>query len=236
MDITDQFQTERLREDFVATLTHDLRTPLLAEFKTIDLLTKGIFGPLNEKQMEVLEAMLISNRDLLGLVKNLLEVYRYEAGAKVLSRQSFDMSVLVEECIFELSPLAETKNIELTSDIPELLPLVMADKHEIWRVLTNLLGNAIEYTQESGRVWVNVTFDKKDMIVEVGDTGRGIPKSEINNLFERFSQGTTDNISSGTGLGLYLSRQIIQAHNGKIWAESKSGSGSKFYFTLLLNS
>jgi len=84
-------------------------------------------------------------------------------------------------------------------------------------------------------VWVNVSFDDTSMIIEVGDNGRGIPESEISSLFERFSQGTTEDISSGTGLGLYLSKQIIQAHNGKLWAESKPGSGSKFYFTLLLN-
>ncbi|MEW5822680.1 MAG: HAMP domain-containing sensor histidine kinase [Cyanobacteriota bacterium] len=235
MDVTDQFEIERMREDFVATLTHDLRTPLLAEFRTLDLLTKGIFGSLNEKQMEVLEAMLISNRDLLSMVKNLLEVYRYEAGAKILSSQSFDLSQLVEECLFELSPLAETKNIELSSDVPEILPLVLADKREIWRVLTNLIGNAIEYTQENGKVWVNISFVKDYMLVEVGDTGRGIPESELEHLFQRFSQGTSENISSGTGLGLYLSKQIVQAHNGKIWAESHPGKGSQFYFTLPIN-
>lgn len=234
-DITDQLETERMREDFVATLTHDLRTPLLAELRTLELLTKGVFGPLNDKQMEVLEAMLISNRDLLAMVKNLLEVYRYEAGAKVLSNQNFDMAQLVEECIFELSPLAETKNIELDSDIPEILPLILADRREIWRVLTNLIGNAIEYTQESGRVWINVSFVNNYMLVEVGDNGRGIPEIEIDTLFQRFSQGTSEDISSGTGLGLYLSKQIIQAHNGKIWAESKKGEGSRFYFTIPLN-
>ena len=234
MDITDQLQSERMREDFVATLTHDLRTPLLAELRTLELFARGVFGPVSDKQMEVLDTMLISKRDLLAMVKNLLEVYKYEAGAKVLSTQSFDIAKLIEECIFELLPLAETKNIDLSHEIPEVLPLIMADRREIWRVITNLLGNAIEYTAEFGRVTLSVTPAEDHILVEVADNGRGIPENEIDSLFERFSQGTSENISSGTGLGLYLSRQIIQAHNGRIWAESKPGAGSKFYFTLPL--
>lgn len=235
MDITDQYQSEKMREDFIATLTHDLRTPLLAEIRTLELLTNGTLGVLNEKQMEVLQAMLISNRDLLSVVKTLLEVYRYEAGAKVLSSQNFDISQLIEDCVFELSALAEPKNILLTSEIPEVLPLVFADKREIWRVLINLIGNAIEYTQESGKVWVNVSINTNCIVVEVGDNGKGIPVAEIDQLFERFSQGTSDSISSGTGLGLYLSKQIIQAHNGKIWTKSEPGRGSRFYFSLPTN-
>lgn len=232
MDITDQYQSERMREDFIATLTHDLRTPLLAELRTLEFLTKGHFGSLNERQNEVLEAMLISNRDLLSLVKNLLEVYRYEAGAKVLSTQNFDIAELIEDCIFELSALSETKGIRISSDLPEILPLVFADKREIWRVLTNLIGNAIEYTHQNGEVCVRVSAESEYIVIEVADNGRGIPELEINQLFERFSQGTSANISSGTGLGLYLSKQIVQAHNGKIWAESKLDQGSHFYFSL----
>lgn len=234
-DITDQYQSERMRQDFIATLTHDLRTPLLAEMRTLSLLLKGVFGSLNEKQMEILEAMLVSNRELLALVKNLLEVYRYEAGAKTLNLEAFDIAELIEDCIFELAALAQTKNIQMNSDIPEVLPPVIADRREIWRVLTNLIGNAIEYTGESGSIIISVSFEPENIIVEVADNGRGIPQVDIDNLFERFSQGTSEDISSGTGLGLYLSRQIITAHNCKIWAVSKTGEGSIFSFSLPLN-
>jgi len=232
MDITDQYETQRIREDFIATLTHDLRTPLLAELRTLELLTAGSFGTLNDKQTEVLQAMLVSNRELLAMVKNLLEVYRYEAGAKVLSLENFDIVCLIEDCVFELSALAETKNIMLKANLPEVIPLVKADRREIWRVLTNLIGNAIEYTEEKGAINVKLSLKQTEILVEVEDNGRGIPEEDINNLFKRFSQGTSENISSGTGLGLYLSKQIIQAHNGKIWAKSESGRGSKFFFTL----
>jgi NtrC-family two-component system sensor histidine kinase KinB len=233
-DVTDHYQSERMRSDFIATLTHDLRTPLLAQVRTLEILTGGSFGELNEKQLEVLQAMLVSSRDLLAMVKTLLEVYRYEAGAKVLSKQYFDLAQLVEDCVFELSALADTKNIELVTDLPEVLPMVLADKREIWRVLTNLIGNAIEYTQETGRVDIKIHLSEKTIAVEVQDNGRGIPEEEISKLFDRFSQGTSENISSGTGLGLYLSKQIIQAHNGRIRATSQPGQGSVFSFELPL--
>lgn len=236
IDGTDHFETQRMRDDFVATLTHDLRTPLLAAEITLDLLTRGSFGVLNEKQQEVLETMLVSNRELLLMVKNLLEVYRYEGGAKDLNVKTFDLSQLIEECLFELSPLAEVKNIVLKSDLPEVFPMVEADRREIWRVLVNLVSNSIEYTPESGEVIVKAFVDKSSIMIEVIDNGPGIPEEEIESLFKRFSQGTSNSISSGTGLGLYLSRQIIQAHNGKIWAESKLGEGSSFCFTIPVDS
>lgn len=234
LDGTDHFETQRMRDDFVATLTHDLRTPLLAAEITLGLLTKGSFGVLNDKQQEVLETMMVSNRELLLMVKNLLEVYRYEGGAKVLTIKPFDLSTLIEECMCDLSPLAEVKNISIKFDIPEVLPALIADKKEIWRVLINLVSNSIEYTPDEGEICINVSLDESSIIIEVRDNGSGIPEKEINNLFKRFSQGTSDSISSGTGLGLYLSRQIVMAHNGRIWASSKPGEGSSFYFSLPL--
>lgn len=235
MDITDQYQSEKMREDFIATLAHDLRTPLLAESRTLELLTKGVFGNLNDKQTEVLTAILVSNKDLLSMVQNLLEVYRYEAGAKALSSQTFDIAQLIDDCVFELTALAETKNIKIHYSPPEILPLILADKREIWRVLTNLIANAIEYTQDDGNISISISLEQDDIIVKVSDNGRGIPLTDIENLFERFSQGTSENISSGVGLGLYLSKQIIQAHNGKIWAKSEINKGSHFYFSLPVN-
>lgn len=232
IDGTDHFETQRMRDDFVATLTHDLRTPLLAAEISLDLLTKGSLGKLNDKQQEVLETMLVSNRELLLMVKTLLEVYRYEGGAKVLNIKPFDISELVEECLFELSPLAEVKNISLKCDLSEVLPVVNADRRELWRVLVNLISNSIEYTPDGGEVLIHCFVDKSSIVVEVVDNGPGIPEGEIQNLFKRFSQGTSESISSGTGLGLYLSRQIIQAHNGMIWAKSKVGAGSSFCFAL----
>lgn len=232
IDGTDHFETQHMRDDFVATLTHDLRTPLLAAEISLDLLTKGSLGKLNDKQQEVLETMLVSNRELLLMVKTLLEVYRYEGGAKILNIKPFDLSELVEECLFELLPLAEVKNITLKSDLPEVLPVVNADRRELWRVLVNLISNSIEYTPDGGEVLIYCLVKNTSILVEVIDNGPGIPENEIDNLFKRFSQGTSESISSGTGLGLYLSRQIIQAHNGKIWAKSKVGVGSSFCFEL----
>lgn len=232
-DVTVQKETEKLRDDFIATLTHDMRTPLLAQIQTLKFFLEGAIGELDDKQRVLLSTMLQSNEDLLGLVNALLEVYRFESGKLELCRTNFPVKDLIEQCYLELKPLAEKKNLkfEVEYDLPESL-LINADKAEIKRVITNLCGNAINYTNKDGEIKVLAKAQDGDFIFSVTDNGNGIPQSDIPNLFMRFSQGTTKKRSTGTGLGLYLSRQIIEAHNGKIWVNSKINKGSEFTFLL----
>jgi len=232
-DVTVQKETERLRDDFIATLTHDMRTPLLAQIQTLKFFLEGALGELEEKQRVLLSTMLQSNEDLLGLVNALLEVYRFESGKLELCRTNFPVKDLTEQCYSELKPLADKKNLQFSIEyeIPDKL-YINADRAEIKRVITNLCGNAINYTNKDGEIKVLVKAQNGDFIFSVSDNGNGIPKSDIPNLFMRFSQGTAKKRSTGTGLGLYLSRQIIEAHNGKIWVDSKVNKGSEFTFLL----
>lgn len=232
-DVSAQKETEKLRDDFIATLTHDMRTPLLAAIQTLKFFLEGAIGELDDKQKVLLSTMLQSNEDLLGLVNALLEVYRFESGKLTLCKTAFSVKDLVEQCYSELKPLAEKKNIDFSVifELEDNLH-ILADRAEIKRVITNLCGNALNYTNKNGIVKVLAKAQCGDFIFSVTDNGNGIPQSDIPNLFKRFSQGTARKRSTGTGLGLYLSRQIIEAHNGKIWVDSKVDKGSEFSFLL----
>ncbi len=232
-DVSKHKETERLRDDFIATLTHDLRTPLLAAIQTLKFFLDGSLGPVEEKQSVLLSTMLQSNEDLLGLVNALLEVYRFDSGKLSLCKTVFPIKDLVTQCYDELKPLADKKNIDFKlicecEDNTE----ITADKSELKRVIINLCGNAVNYTNKNGKIEVLAKVQSGDFIFSVTDNGNGIPKEDIPNLFNRFSQGTSRKRSTGTGLGLYLSRQIIEAHGGKIWLDSKLNKGSEFTFLL----
>ena len=231
-DVTEQKKSDKLRDDFIATLTHDLRTPLLAAIQTLTFFLDGALGELDEKQKLLLATMQKSNQDLLGLVNALLEVYKYDAEKLVLTKTNFNIYSLVEQVYRELLSLAKSKNIEFIIDCENKDLEINADRSEIRRVICNLCGNAINYTGENGKVIVTIKNEDNDLIFSVSDNGSGIPAEDIPNMFQRFSQGTSKKRSTGTGLGLYLSRQIIESHGGKIWLESKLNKGSEFSFIL----
>lgn len=232
-DVTLHQEMDRLRDDFIATLTHDLRTPLLAAIQTLQFFIDGTVGELNEKQFILLETMKKSNEDLLGLVNALLEVYKYESGQLVLYRENFALAEIIHSCIEEVRLLAEKNSLNIDFSYSKDTK-IYADKHEIKRVIMNFLGNAIKHTNKQGNITVSLDFEKENAIVSVKDKGVGIPKEDIPRLFNRFSQGTGKKRSTSTGLGLYLSRQIVEAHGGKIWVESELNRGSNFIFTLPL--
>ena len=231
-DVTEQKKSDKLRDDFIATLTHDLRTPLLAAIQTLTFFLNGALGELDDKQKLLLATMQKSNEDLLGLVNALLEVYKYDADKLELTKTNFNMYNLVEQVYNELQPLAQTKEIEFKIECTNKDLTVNADRSEIRRVICNLCGNAINYTQNGGRVVITLKNEGNDLIFSVSDNGSGIPQEDIPNMFQRFSQGTSKKRSTGTGLGLYLSRQIIESHGGKIWLESTLNKGSEFSFLL----
>lgn len=228
-----QKETERLRDDFIATLTHDLRTPLLAAIQTLKFFIDGSLGELKDQQKILLSTMLQSNEDLLGLVNALLEVYRFESGKLSLCKTVFNVKDLIKQCYDELEPLSVKKDISfnLTCDFDDEI-LIDADRAEIKRVIINLCGNALNYTNKGGTIDIIAKIVSNGLMFSVVDNGNGIPKEDIPHLFMRFSQGTGKKRSTGTGLGLYLSRQIIEAHGGKIWVESKVNTGSEFSFLL----
>ena len=152
--------------------------------------------------------------------------------APYLCKTKFDILKLINESAQELEPLAQKANIEIKINKNDDEIFINADKNEIRRVITNLIGNAIKHSQDSSEIIINIIKKDKDLTVDVIDNGIGLSSEDCSKLFNRFSQGTNQKRSSSTGLGLYLSRQIIEAHNGKIYVESELNKGSKFSFEL----
>ena len=170
-----------------------------------------------------------SNEDMLGLVNALLEVYKYESGKLNLCKTKFSLKDFIAECLSQLKPLADKKEIEIETVYEDAQDAdITADRNELRRVLLNLCGNALNHTPKGGHIEVISSNKDGDLILSVKDNGIGIPKNDLSKLFKRFSQGTSQKRSAGTGLGLYLSRQIVEAHEGKIWAESELNKGSVF--------
>ena len=229
-DVTNQKENERLKDDFIATLTHDLRTPVLASLNALDFALKGTLGELNKEQTELFSTMKRSTEDMLGLVNVLLEVYRYESKKMHLVKTDFNIKELVEDSIKELMPLAKKTNLVFEVFMNDFI--VNADKSEIKRVVFNILGNAIKHSYENGKIIVKAEAKKKDIRVSFQDFGEGLSKEDLDSLFKKFSRGNSKKRLPSTGLGLYLSRQIIEAHGGSIEASGEIEKGATFVFTL----
>jgi PAS domain S-box-containing protein len=231
-DITEFKEMNKMREDFMATLTHDLRVPIIAEGNTLKFFLKGIFGNLTDKQKEALENMLESNNDLLRMVTSLLDAYKYDSGNIELFKEPVHIKKLVQDCIAELTPSARKYDQSLINLISKETHTLNIDKNEIKRVLRNLISNSITYTPKGGSITVNAESGENEVIISIKDTGKGIAETELDKIFDRFFSKAKKFRKVGTGLGLYLSKQIVETHGGKIWAESNLGEGSTFYFTL----
>jgi signal transduction histidine kinase len=235
--IDEQRKMTLQREDFVSRLTHDLRTPLVAADRMLNLFLQEVFGPIPSEMKQPIHVMIRSNQNLLEMVNTLLEVYRFEAGKKTLNFESCNLTTIAAEVVSELTPLAQEKNLILKLDTHELSPtgnnggIVNGDRLELRRVFNNLIGNAIKFT-DTGSIEIRI-FETlspinhlSEVVIEVQDTGYGIAAEDQGTIFERFHQG--QNKRSGSGLGLHLSSRIAEAHRGKIELFSELGKGSIF--------
>jgi signal transduction histidine kinase len=235
------------RENFVRCLTHDLRTPLVAADRMLNLIRQGVFGETSEQLKEALNHMTSNNQSLLKMLNDLLAIYSYDMGRRTLSFVNFDLENLIHEVATELNPLALEKGLDI--DCKSLDNINMdrfkGDRMELRRVLTNLLGNAIKFT-DTGKIEISwqptqpiSTSDEKfansDWIkIQVKDRGMGIAEEELATIFEAFCQG--NHKRSGNGLGLHLCRQVIEAHHGTITVDSQVGKGSCFTICLPIHS
>ncbi|MFN8550549.1 MAG: protoglobin domain-containing protein [Candidatus Obscuribacterales bacterium] len=230
---TDRVLLQQQREDFVATLTHDLKTPVLATNRAVRYLLDGDFGAVTDEQKEILETIFQSNTALYSLVQTLLDVYRFDSGVKVLNIGKHNIAAIASQLVSEFMPLAQEKNVVLTLSVPEKIHEVSCDAEEIRRVLQNLIDNSLKFTSQGGSIQVVFQEAGKKTRVAVKDTGRGIPEENKPKLFQRFWQaGSTGRYYASTGLGLYLCRRIVEAHGGRIYCESTAGEGSTFTFEI----
>ncbi|GAX37452.1 sensor histidine kinase [Nodularia sp. NIES-3585] len=231
-----QEELVRVREDFASTLTHDLKTPLLGAIETLKAFEAEKFGPVLPAQQKVLATMARSHQTSLQLLQTLLDIYRNDTEGLELNLAPVDLAMLTEEAASTLTELAANRRVYLCvnygeSDWRQSL-WVKGDALQLQRVIINLLVNAINHTPRNGRVEVVLESQSAYQVVKVLDTGAGMQPEQFSHLFERFYQGHSQRQTKGSGLGLYLSRQIITAHGGIIWAENILPVGAMFAFKL----
>jgi len=231
-----QVKLANLREDFTSTLAHDLKTPILGAIETLKAFDREQFGSIQPKQKNVLGTIIRSHQTTLQLVETLLDVYRNDLGGLQLHRTSIDLVAIAESTTTALLDLAASRRVHISlnygeSDFRQFL-WVNGDAFQLQRVFANLITNAINHSPRGARVAVVLGTQAGERVVKIVDTGAGIQPDEMPHLFDRFYQGQSDRQASGSGLGLYLARQIIEAHHGTIWAENRSPQGAIFGFRL----
>ncbi len=225
----------RHKSEFLAGMSHELRSPLNGIIGFAELLRDGKGGPVTPKQVEYLGDLLNSANHLLRLVSDVLDLSAVEAGKLQFYPEKVDVKSVVDEVCHALGPLAERRKLSITRDIDNGLRKVITDSKRLKQVLFNYLSNAVEHTPAGGRIDVRATAaDSRHFRIEVADTGVGIRAEDMPRLFKDFEQLRADgvNVSGGSGLGLSLTRRIVEAQGGEVGVESIHGKGSRFYATL----
>lgn len=235
-DITERKALEKQKSEFISVASHQLRTPLTAMNWFLEMLITGEIGPVNEKQADYLKQVFESSKRLAILVNDLLNVSRLEAGRMSFTYKEFDLNKLLDDVLKETKPLADLKGIHFKIIKPDLLPSLNSDPIKTHQVLANLLSNAVKYTSGKGQITITISLGGEGFKVSVADQGVGIPKSQQVNIFTKFFRA--DNVvkllTEGTGLGLYITKLIVEGMGGKISFVSQENKGTTFILTLPL--
>lgn len=231
-DLTERIEAERLKLNFVNAVSHDLRTPLASIMGFAEFLEDEIEGPLNAPQREYLAQIQRGAKRLEQLVDDLLDFATIEAGSFRMNVAPEDFGALLTEIASSFRPQADEGGLTLELDLPAEPLMVPMDRRRIERVVMNLVQNAIKFSPRGGRITLRASIADQTLRCEVGDRGRGIPASALPKLFKPFSQLEDGNVKGGAGLGLSISKAIVEAHRGTIGVLSALGSGSTFWFTL----
>jgi PAS domain S-box-containing protein len=234
-DVTEEQELEKMKLDFVSIAAHELRAPLTTVLGYLSFLSKPeTLAKLNDYEKEFLARATLSSTNLNKLIENLLAVSKIEQGRMIIEPNEIDLSIIINKTVNSFQDIAKNKGLILQYLQPQKsLPLVIADPDRIEEVLANLINNALNYT-EQGKITISVHQEGPFLVTAVSDSGKGIPQEAMTHLFTKFFRvkGKLEAGSKGTGLGLYISKNIITAHKGKIWVESQLGIGSTFYFSL----
>ena len=233
-DVTRFKNLDRMKSEFIATVSHELRTPLTSLSMGIDILSQEVIGSVNQRQKDLLIAAKDDSERLRKLVKELLDLSKLESGKYEMKKEFVDFRRLVTDAVRPLSLPFEEKHIRLELTIPEHLPALSADSHQLAWVITNLLSNALRYTDTGGKVQLTAREEKQGLFVTVADTGHGISQENLETVFDKFVQvkSSTETTPGSVGLGLAIAREVVEAHGGRIWVESQVGIGSTFFFTI----
>jgi signal transduction histidine kinase len=231
---------DALKTQFLSNVSHDLRTPLAAIITHAEILREGMLGDLNPKQRDSVSGIVSGGQQLIDMIDEILTYVRSASDQVTLVRTDFDITEVVDQVRMLNQALAAKKHLTIERLNGDDLPPIYADRDKVKHVLGNLIGNAIKFTPDGGRVWIAFSRrgrDGEELVIEVGDNGRGIARDHYELVFREFAQvdSSPSRPHHGTGLGLAIARNFVGLHSGTIWVESELGKGSRFFFTLPLN-
>jgi signal transduction histidine kinase len=228
-------RTSKAKSEFLANMSHELRTPMNAILGFTELLIDGLYGEVPAELREPLNDIQVNGRHLLRLINDVLDLSKIEAGHMELAPTEFSVRDVVDVVHVSLRALAAEKGLEFMVDVPDDLPVAYGDTGRLTQCLMNLAGNALKFTRQ-GRVEIGAARAGNDLVFRVSDTGIGIPREELENVFAEFRQvdvGTKREFG-GTGLGLSITKKFVEMHGGRIWVESEVGKGCTFSFSIPL--
>ena len=230
---TELEQASRAKSNFLASMSHELRTPMNAILGFTEMIRDGLYGEIPPEIQEPVSDIHTCGKQLLGLINNVLDLSKIEAGHMELALGEYVVEDIVNTVKLSLRALASTKGLDLVTAVTPDLPLCVGDGKRITQCLMNLAGNALKFTRE-GRVEIRAELEGENMLFAVADTGIGIPADQIDSIFEEFRQAdaTVSRDFGGTGLGLSITRKLVELHGGQIWVESLPGKGSTFFFSI----
>jgi signal transduction histidine kinase len=229
---------DALKTQFLANISHDLRTPLSAIVTHAEMLRDGILGDLSDRQSESVNGIISGGRQLLTMIGEILTYARGQAHQLTLDVTTFNVAAVVQQVAELNDALIAKKALRFTVELPDTLPPIRGDRAKFAHILANLLGNAIAFTPPGGQLWITARIEPNgsvpELLVEVGDTGIGIAPEHHELVFREFAQvdSSAARRHHGTGLGLAIARKLVELHGGRIWVESALGEGARFRFTI----
>ena len=235
-DITHEKEVDRMKTEFISLASHQLRTPLSAIKWYAEMLLTGDAGKLKPEQLKFVDDINLSNQRMIELVNTLLNISRIESGRIIIEPKPTDLKEIINSVVSEFKPKLKEKDQKIIVNINPNLPKINCDPKLIFEVYKNLISNAIKYSRQKGEIEIFISSDKDSVVNQITDEGYGIPKKDESKVFSKFYRG--ENIlkveTEGTGLGLYLTKSIIESSGGKIWFKSEENKGTTFWFNLPL--
>jgi PAS domain S-box-containing protein len=233
-DISREKMVETMKTEFVSLVAHQLRTPLTIVKWSMGMLKKGSFGEINEKQDEIIGRIIFNNDRMISLVNNLLNITRIEEGRYLYQTTPINLTDIVNYVLKSYKDEITKRKISVEFKEPKDFPKTLLDDEKIKLVVQNLIDNALKYSPQEGKIIISLSNDKKNIEFKIEDFGIGIPDTQQKKIFTKFFRGDNANKvdTTGSGLGLFLTQNIVNAHNGKIWFESEEGTGTTFHFSL----
>jgi len=222
----EQIKINQIKNEFIGIINHELKEPVTAVISGMDIFKAHGISKLNESQLKILNIIEKSGQDMLRLTNNLIELSKIESGKIEIYPEFSPIFNLIEEVLLSLKPEAEKKKIRITTKLDDPTATIYADPQKLKQILFNLIDNSIKYTPEKGSLNIEVRSSADNIMIEVKDTGLGIKKENLDTLFNKFTKHVPG--YKGTGLGLYISKSFVEAHNGRVEVESEYGKGTAF--------